>query len=82
MFRIYFFATLLSLLMSCGETNSSRRPETNNVIDSVERTDDFNPQRNAYFGDLHVHSMYSYDAFIFGGIASPNDAYELSLIHI
>ena len=78
MFRISFFATLLSLLMSCGETNSSRRSETTNVIDSLERTADFNPQRNAYFGDLHVHSMYSYDAFIFGGIASPNDAYEFA----
>jgi hypothetical protein len=31
--------------------------------------------RNAYFGDLHVHTQYSFDAFSFGTIATPYDAY-------
>ncbi len=25
-----------------------------------------NPLRNAYFGDLHVHTAYYFDAFVFG----------------
>ena len=35
-----------------------------------------NAERNAYFGDLHVHTRYSFDAFAFGTLASPYDAYR------
>jgi hypothetical protein len=35
-----------------------------------------NARRNAYFGDIHVHTMYSFDAFLFGTMATPDDAYR------
>ena len=35
--------------------------------------------RDAYFGDLHVHTRYSFDAFIFGNVrATPDDAYKFA----
>ena len=34
-----------------------------------------NADRKAYFGDLHVHTKYSFDAYVFGTLATPYDAY-------
>ena len=35
-----------------------------------------NAYREAYFGDLHVHTDYSFDAYAFGTVATPYDAYK------
>jgi hypothetical protein len=36
-----------------------------------------NPERNAYFGETHVHTSWSFDAFIFGNhLTGPADAYQ------
>ena len=40
------------------------------------QTVDFNKNKNAYFGDLHVHTSWSFDAFIFNVRTSPDDAYN------
>ncbi|HEY7642765.1 MAG TPA: DUF3604 domain-containing protein [Steroidobacteraceae bacterium] len=39
-------------------------------------TPGYNRERNAYFGDLHVHTKLSFDAYIFNVRATPDDAYR------
>lgn len=43
---------------------------------TMSRRPESNPERNVYYGDLHVHTEYSFDAFAFGTMATPRDAYR------
>jgi hypothetical protein len=36
------------------------------------------PNRTAYFGDVHVHTNFSFDAFLFGTRRTPDEAYEFA----
>ena len=38
----------------------------------------FNEQRNLYFGDTHVHTALSFDAYLFGGRLGLKDAYRFA----
>jgi len=60
----------------------SKPPEQSGDAGAAAETDqglDFrtqpNPLRNAYFGDLHLHTRNSFDAYIFNVRATPEDAY-------
>ena len=35
-------------------------------------------ERKAFFGDLHVHTTYSFDGYAFGTLATPYDAYRFA----
>ena len=34
------------------------------------------PNKNAYFGDLHIHTSNSFDAYTFGSLSDPEMAYK------
>jgi hypothetical protein len=72
----------LLLASGCGQgdsTNQTQTPDTvlqEQNIESGAITE--NPTRNAYFGDLHIHTKNSFDAFIFGTRVGPDDAYKFA----
>ncbi len=67
------------LITGCSDDslNIQSQVEFDSKIDE-EKTTDFNEDRNLYFGDTHVHTKYSFDAYIFGTTASPDDAYSFA----
>jgi hypothetical protein len=76
---------LSALLVGCADSNTEQSSvdalavtDAGSKAVTASRTANFNEDRNAYFGDLHVHTMYSFDAFIFGATASPDDAYDFA----
>lgn len=67
------FVMLFALTLPGCQDDKPNQPASPIVLpeDSLET----NPQRNAYFGDTHVHTMFSMDAYLFGTRRTPDDAY-------
>ncbi len=55
-------------------------PESSQITAASEDSNcsDFNEANNLYWGDLHVHTAYSMDAYIFGTKASPTDTFNFA----
>jgi hypothetical protein len=47
--------------------------------ENTARTDGYSPTKNAYFGDLHIHTKNSFDAYIFNVRTTPADVYKFAL---
>ncbi|MBI4516010.1 MAG: DUF3604 domain-containing protein [Deltaproteobacteria bacterium] len=70
-------AMVLGLVVAagCGGTVPREAPPE---IDQREPCAQSSPLRNAYFGDLHVHTTYSFDAHAFELRVSPEQSYQFA----
>ena len=80
MSKLQKFLVSLSLvcgLWSCTSPDDIIDYSEDLLIDDPEpgTTAGYNTEKNVYFGDLHVHTKHSFDAYIFGTTATPDDAY-------
>ena len=74
--RLVSAVCAVALLSACGpkqETQQGAQTAAGEVA-AAERPA-ANPLRNAYFGDLHLHTRNSFDAYIFNVRSSPDEAY-------
>ena len=78
-------SVLLAALTACNHTADAPQTEPSSTVKSSSAQPTAaspslrpapNPLKNAYFGDLHLHTRNSFDAYIFNTRASPDDAYR------
>ena len=69
------------MLVACGDPAVETSETPSEPISSakiVEKTDGFNASKNVYFGDLHIHTKNSFDAYIFNVRTTPADVYRFA----
>ena len=78
---IYLPALFLAfLLTSCGKTTKSESTENlespATESEAQAKTDGYSDTKNAYFGNLHIHTSWSFDGYTNGSVTGPDDAYR------
>ncbi|SVB57689.1 uncharacterized protein METZ01_LOCUS210543, partial [marine metagenome] len=72
-------AFLTVLAFGCSDDSQDvQELDEDNQQSNLSKSEEYNEERNLYFGDTHVHTKYSFDAYIFGTTATPDDAYTFA----
>ncbi len=70
----------IGILTSCSKSESPKPAQSTSQpaqTVSAEQPPQPNPERNAYFGEEHIHTSWSVDAWVMGNrITGPDDAYK------
>ncbi len=74
--------TLLALVAACGQ-EPAPPADTTPATDDAAATPQTpevasNPLRNAYFGDTHIHTILSFDAYLMGTRRTPDESYAFA----
>ncbi len=72
--RLAFAICIAAFVSGCSENKDATNQQQPAGAQAAERPA-LNPLKNAYFGDLHLHTRNSFDAYIFNVRASPDEAY-------
>lgn len=81
MTRVIAFALVSALTLTSQLWGSERNERQVHEEDTAGKGSmvSVNPLRNAYYGDLHLHTVYSFDAYLMGtGVMGPDEAYRFA----
>ena len=77
--RSTFFVLFVFLMVSCKQEGKTPEMPAEATEDASAANIPVNPLKEAYFGDTHVHTGWSFDAGLDGAILTPDDAYRFAL---
>jgi len=71
---------LLALVAGCAEETTAPAEEATPDASAAPEAPEIasNPLRNAYFGDTHIHTVLSFDAYLMGTRRTPDEAYAFA----
>ncbi|PHS63291.1 MAG: hypothetical protein COB12_09705 [Flavobacterium sp.] len=74
--KIIITSFTLLALMACNDSKKQSENSTKEVSETTLQTEEIpnNPLKEAYFGETHMHTQYSLDAFIGGNRFSPDQS--------
>jgi hypothetical protein len=76
---IVVYALILGGCGSSDRVQAHEKAKADTLDEEVEvRTPNYNADRNAYFGDMHIHTRNSFDAYIFNVRRTADDAYRFA----
>ena len=77
MFRFIIIIFGLLILSSCSNDHLTIEEHSISEKDiSTDRTEGYSEYRNVYFGDTHIHTTFSFDAYLLGNMNTPDEAYR------
>jgi len=72
----YLFLLTSFVLFACGNQSTQNSEESSELDSGVITNISSNPLKDAYFGNMHIHTSYSFDGYTNKCPTNPGDAYR------